>query len=150
MCVYVYGCRCRCVCFRGSMHLGLWLFSLGRMCLFACTYVLECSLCFSESACRMCMSVCLSCWCVCVAQRADLSSAASLEMWKAVNDFNWHKVQQSPHWSVLPAAEAAPAVCLTAGGEVVSAAPRPPPLPPSAPLAAPLPPAPQGGDDDEL
>jgi Tubulin binding cofactor C len=27
------------------------------------------------------------------------------EMWSNVDDFGWHKVQQSPHWRVVPAAE---------------------------------------------
>ncbi len=30
---------------------------------------------------------------------------AGIGMWKQVNDFKWHRVQQSPHWSVLPEEE---------------------------------------------
>ena len=54
--------------------------------------------------------------CTSRALTVHLSDVASLEMWKAVNDFNWHKVQQSPNWCVLPEAERAGRVYFTASG----------------------------------
>ncbi len=32
---------------------------------------------------------------------------AVAHLWREVDDFNWHKVQASPHWSVLPASQRA-------------------------------------------
>jgi hypothetical protein len=43
--------------------------------------------------------------------------------WRDVKDFLWHKTQQSPHWSMLPAAERATALAVEGHPEVTVAAP---------------------------
>lgn len=52
---------------------------------------------------------------------AALEGIEGLGMWRAVNDFNWHKVQQSPNWSIIPDSERV-TVEFTAEGAVVCAA----------------------------
>ena len=37
-----------------------------------------------------------------VRQAAGLGELGGSTMWHQVNDFGWHRVQQSPNWSVLP------------------------------------------------
>lgn len=87
-----------------------------------------------------------------------VSQAAGLDKgenrWREVNDFKWHRVQQSPHWSVLPEAERARRskdafVSMGDDGEAA-----PPPSDAVMMLGAGVPPAvPGAGDsdsDDEL
>lgn len=87
-------------------------------------------------------------------------------MWREVDDFGWHKVQASPNWSVLPAAERAMtassdlisidwgphAEYVAQGGDgAASAADAPAPAPPSEAAAAPPAAAEEEGEsDDEL
>ena len=34
-----------------------------------------------------------------------MGAGATSELWSHVDDFDWHKVQASPNWSVLPASQ---------------------------------------------
>jgi hypothetical protein len=105
----------------------------------------------------------------------DAARVAQLcTMWSNVDDFGWHKLQQSPHWRVIPAAErwqseqlpaslrergmviVAPPADLAGdggGGYMESAAATAlaaMPWPSDAPAAAaPAAPAPAGDDDDD-
>ncbi len=74
-------------------------------------------------------TVSLTACCTCVScQRAGLDGEESLTHWKAVNDFNWHRVQQSPNWSVLPEVERVGA----GGARAAAASPVQAPTAPSA------------------
>lgn len=103
-----------------------------------------------------------------------LGQLPAAAMWREVDDFDWHKVQASPNWSVLPPAQRATAAVHAAvtldwtphgeyleggtdggaeEGAVVEAAPAAQEAAPTAPEPAPEPapaPAAEEDSDDEL
>lgn len=95
------------------------------------------------------------CACVTAAVAAVVSQAAGLDKgenrWREVNDFKWHRVQQSPHWSVLPEAERARRSkdAFVSMGDDAEALDAPPPSDAVMTLGAGAPPVVPGAEDSD-